>query len=597
MAKDPKAEIEISAHSRGLKGKLLEARAKFATFGSELKKNIFGKDLVEKGFFGKAGAQMVGSLGVSAVSALGGFLLDQGKEVFAFNDQLTRLQIATGKTPETIDAFGRSIRRASDETGIGANQILAGARAYVALTGDMNGAIAKQRLFAQTAQATESAVGDIAATGAALKQNLGIDDIKETEAAFSALAIQGKEGAVELKDLAGQLANIAPQWAQFKGGKGLGGLKEMGAALQVVKRGFGGDAGETVTGLQSLLTAIMKNGRKFEKSGIKVFDKDPKTGAKTMRNVLDIVRDIGESKLVKDPTKLEKAFGRVEAYRVFIQLSQNRDVLDDLIAKSSDAGVIQRDLGTYLNSTAGRVATAWEGARNKIAEAFTPERIEAFASAVAEAIGRLADVIDKVSRFGTALRQVLGGKTDDEKAEDKQARYYEERQMSARLALNAERQAAGGDLGDLAWQELREKQIKQRIGQEDALRTQIQKDERFSGIAERRDPAEVGFVGRGFGVVKPEQNVASYSVAELGALRNQVKGTTQEAVLVKVIDEAIIRAKARDDEFLAALKALTTGFGLINRSDPAAAPVVKLDGTAVGKGVANARGHAGRPGK
>ncbi len=404
MARDPKAEVEISAHSRGLGAKLREARAKFGNFGAELKKRMFGKDLVEKGFWGKAGASMIGNLGASAFGAVAGFLGEQGKAVFDFEDRLNRLQIATGKTPEEMRAFAASVRAASNETGMGADQILEGAQAYVALTGDMDGAIAKQRQFAQIAQATGSQVSDIAGAAAALKQNLGVVD-DDTIAAFSALATQGKAGAIELKDLAAQLSTIAPQWAMFKGGTGMQGLKELGATLQVVKRGFGGDASQTVTGLQSLLTALVANAPKLKKAKVNVFERDPKTGAKVMRNVLDIVGDISNSKLMKDPTKLEKAFGRVEAYRAFLQLAKNRDALDDLISKSGDAGVIQRDLQARLESSAGRMQVAWEHAKNKVAELFTPERIDAFTGAIENLVAKIGPL---VSALGTINDYTFG---------------------------------------------------------------------------------------------------------------------------------------------------------------------------------------------
>lgn len=423
MARDPKAEVEISAHSRGLAAKLREARAKFGRWGSELRKNALGKDYEKHGLFGSgkagfwgmAGASLAGNVGARALGAIGGVLADQGKAVFDFEDRLNRLQIATGKTPEEMRTFADSIRAASNETGVSAEKILAGAQAYVALTGDMDGAIAKQREFAQIAQATGSEVSDIAGAAAALKQNLKVVD-SDTIAAFSALAVQGKEGAIELKDLAAQLSTIAPQWAQFGRGTGMQGLKELGSTLQIVKRGFGGDAGETVTGLASLLTSLQKNAGNFQKAKIKIFDKDPQTGAKTMRNVLDIVDSISNSALVKDPTKLAKAFGRTEAYRAFLQISQNRDALNDLIAKSSDAGVIQADLQKRLESTAGRTQVAWEKAKNKLAEVFTPERIELFANAlvtVVELAGKLVGFIDKIDG---AVDKLTGGDKKERKA-------------------------------------------------------------------------------------------------------------------------------------------------------------------------------------
>lgn len=404
MAKSAKAEVEVTASSKTLAAKLREARAKFATFGNELKKNVFGKDLVDPkgGFWGKGGAQMMGNLGSGAASMAGGFLVDQAKGVLDFNDALTRLQITAGNTPEEMKAYAQEVRKASDETGLGKDKILAAGAAYVALTGDMATAMTATSQWARVAQATNSSVDDIAKTAAAMSQNMKIGP-EDMEATFAALAIQGKKGAIELKDLAAQLSTIAPQWAMFRGGTGVAGVKELGAALQIVKRGFGGDAGETVTGLQSLLNALVKNAKRFDKGGVKIFDIDPKTGVKTMKSVFEIVDSIGNSKLMKDPTKLEKAFGRVEAYRAFLQLKENKGALDDLVKASDDVGVIQRDLSTYMQSDAGRMTDAWTKAKNAIADAFTPQRIEAFVHAVEELAPKLEGIAKTVGLIGEGL--------------------------------------------------------------------------------------------------------------------------------------------------------------------------------------------------
>lgn len=398
MARDPKAEVEITAHSRGLPARLREARVKFSRFGAELKKEIFGKDLVEKGFWGKAGAHMVGGLGARAIGTVfdrtAGFIGESASSAMKFEDQLVRLQIMSNKTAGEIQSFGQDVRDTSRETGIGADKILSAAQAYVALTGDIDGATGASRQWARVAQATNSDVSDIAKTAAALKQNL---DIKpdQMEAAFSALAVQGKEGAIELKDLASQLSSIAPQWAEFGGGKGVRGLKELGAALQVVKRGFGGDASETVTGLQSLLNAFQKNEKKFRAKGVHIYESD----GKTLRNVRDIVRDIGDSKLFRNSTQLEHAFGRVEAYRAYLQLKENRDVLDELVDKAGDANAIGRDFDAYMATPAGRMAAATERMKVAIAEAFTPERIEMFASLLEGAASKLEGLFKTLSDY------------------------------------------------------------------------------------------------------------------------------------------------------------------------------------------------------
>lgn len=325
-------------------------------------------------------------LGIQAAGGITGMASD----VLAYEKALVRLQITANVTPTAIRAYSKTIEEASLNTGINRNEILSAGSAYVALTGDMATATASTSTWAKIAAATGSTVSDIAQTAAAMSQQMGIGPA-DMEATFSALAAQGKAGAIELKDLAGVMSQIAPMWALFKGGKGLQGVRELGAALQVVKRGFGGDAGETVTGLQSLLVALTKNASRFRAAGIKVFDVD-KNGKETMKDVFSIVDAISRSSLIKHPDLMEKAFGRVEAYRAYIQLSQNKDLLAKFVSDSEDAGLIQRDFATFQASSAAKIERAWNGIKLAVASAFTPERVEAFAKGLEFAAGKLMEV-------------------------------------------------------------------------------------------------------------------------------------------------------------------------------------------------------------
>jgi len=302
--------------------------------------------------------------------------------------------------------FSNSVNDASRNTGLSRNEILSAASAYVALTGDMDTARASTGTWAKIAQATGSTVSDIAQTAAALSQQMGIGPA-QMEETFSALAQQGKAGAIELKDLAGVMSQIAPMWGLFKGGKGVDGVRELGAALQIVKRGFGGDAGETVTGLQGLLVSLQKNAGRFKAHGIKIFDVD-KNGKETMRGVFDIVDAISKSDLVKHPDVMEKAFGRVEAYRAYLQLVQNRDVLHKFVDESRDAGLIQRDFDTYMESSSAKLDKSWNAVKLAVAETFTPERIAKFAEAVSGLADKLGPVVDLVGKIADGMGALYG---------------------------------------------------------------------------------------------------------------------------------------------------------------------------------------------
>jgi hypothetical protein len=103
------------------------------------------------------------------------------------------------------------------------------------------------------------------------------------------MIVQGKAGAVELKDMAGELATLAPQFANFRGGKGTAGIREMGSAFQVIRTGAG-SASEAATQFESLMGELAKPDviRKLAAIKIKIFDKDPTTGQVSMRNASDI---------------------------------------------------------------------------------------------------------------------------------------------------------------------------------------------------------------------------------------------------------------------------------------------------------------------
>jgi hypothetical protein len=232
--------------------------------------------------------------------------------------------------------------------------------------------------------------------------------------------VQGKKGSIELKDLAQEMASVAPSFAQFAGGTGVEGMTEMGAALQFIRQGFGGSA-EAATGFRALMVSLNRNADKFQKAGVQMFDKDPATGELRLRKFRDLVMEIGDSPLARDPTKLTKAFGSDEAKRAFDQLWANRDALAGLVEESQNAKAVQQDLDRYMQSDAGKVKKAWEEAKNALAEAFTPERIQAFVAALvkaAEALGWVVDkadaVISTAEKAGRGAAILVGGLSQED---------------------------------------------------------------------------------------------------------------------------------------------------------------------------------------
>lgn len=404
---DTRAEIEITASSSRLQAGLRTAASKLTSFmkGVNASAGRIGDTAA-----GTAIGNIAGNLAGRGID----LLADQARGVMDFEKNLVRLQIVSNKTKGEMNEFRDSARAISNEVGIGATDIIKGAQTYVDLTGNVTGAKNAMASFARIAQASDSSVSDIATSAAAMQQSFGLDPSK-IEETFSGLINQGKAGAVSLKDMAGQLASLAPKWDMFKGGRSAQGIHEFGAIFQVVRQGSG-SAAEAATNLEALLGTMTKHAKELRKYGhIKLFDV-AKDGTKTPKAFEEILTQIENSKLMKDPELLVKALGgrkeSSDALRVIMRARQEvtatGNAYTDLVHAGEDAGAVQRDLATYLDSSSGKMEASWERVKNALAAAITPERIEAFANAVSDAADKITPLVESVGKIGSVLGGLWG---------------------------------------------------------------------------------------------------------------------------------------------------------------------------------------------
>lgn len=379
--KKARAMIAIGADAKGLDKGLNDAKKRLKGFSKSTSK-ILGKGAgVAKGGLGMLGT----GLGIQAA----GGLMAMGADIMNVEKQLARFQIAGEVSSATMSDFRDELKNVSNATGVSRNELVKGAQAYVALTGDAAGAIEATRLFGEVAAGTGASMEDVSATAAALRQNLKIDP-KDFRKAFDVLVKQGKIGAIEIKDLATKMANIAPQFSSFAGSRNVEGMSELGAMLQVAKQGFG-SADEAATGFNGMMTQLNRNQKKLKKLGIKVVD--PKTGK--FKNLLQIVREIGENKAIQKPGAMLEALGEEKAVRAMSVLIENLKEVDRIKRESLNSDQVAKDNLAFQASTAGKLQRAMETAKNVIAEAFTPDRIERFAAAVV----KLGDAFAKIVGF------------------------------------------------------------------------------------------------------------------------------------------------------------------------------------------------------
>jgi TP901 family phage tail tape measure protein len=400
------AQVEITASSSRLIQGLTAAGAKFkswagsvaSSMGSAFKrvnKALEPGDTAKRAIGNFAGDMM--GRGFDAVIGAAGDVRD-------FERNLIRFQLATDGSAASTAAMRKEVAAISRDTGVAREAVLAGAQAYVGFTGDAAGAAAAAKLFADVSVATGASVTDVAQGMAALKTSMGIT-AKEGEAAFSALIVQGKGGAVEIKDMAGELAALAPQFALFKGGKGVEGLRELGAGFQVIMKNSA-TASDAATKYSALMTSLNdpRTLKELRRMGVQVKDNKGK-----LLEASTVFANIAKSKELFAKENLSKAFGRQEARLAVLALKEHIGTYNDLRKAAEDTGAVQRDKMTFLESDAGRLDKAMNSLKVSIAEAFTPARIEAFTRAITDLVAHVGPLVEGLGKIAEhTLGQAFG---------------------------------------------------------------------------------------------------------------------------------------------------------------------------------------------
>lgn len=400
MARNPKAEVQITAESKTLGAKLRGARAEFARFGGALRKEVFGKLLFDGP---KASAHMVGQLGAQAASRGFGFIEDQAKGVLEFNKALLNFQLAARRTPEEAQALGQAARQIAVETSTASETVLAGEKAFIDLAGAENYSEASMRTLARTARASNTEISAMATVMYALQNSLHVNPA-EMEDTLSGLINQSKDGTIHFANMAEEIIGIAPKFARF-GVTGREGAIQLGAMFQVIRSGSKG-AEETTTKMDGIFRGLIKNSKLFRKAGVEVFNVG-KDGVKHLKPFEEIWAQLAKpgSKLMKDPSKMIKTFGRGDGEAGMRLLIEQKKKYEDLVEAGRKNGTVTEDLAAITESAGGRMATAMERVKNSVAEAFTPERINGFVTA----IEGLADKVGPIAEMIGAIGTVLGG--------------------------------------------------------------------------------------------------------------------------------------------------------------------------------------------
>ncbi len=179
-------------------------------------------------------------------------------------------------------------RRIGMATATDAGKVVGGLQSFVGLSGDLATGREIMGELAKLSRATGSELEDMAAAAGNLGQQLdGVPNKAERiKEIMRAVAGQGKLGAVEIKDLAAQMAKVATSGTQFGTDK-TSAIIDMGVLTQMARqRGGASSATQAATYQKSFANTFSKAARRkeFAAAGVEVED-----GKGNLRSVEEII--------------------------------------------------------------------------------------------------------------------------------------------------------------------------------------------------------------------------------------------------------------------------------------------------------------------
>lgn len=230
-------------------------------------------------------------------------------------------------------------------------------------TGDLDLAQSNLRNIALAIQATGAGGQDIGAMIADMQEKFGLRSKDEFLAVLDTLVLQGKAGAFTLENLATQGERVTAAYAAM-GRTGPTAAREMGALLQLAKKGTGGPE-QAATAFERLLSELKSKSADLGKKGIQVWDPEQlKLGKKIARSVPDILKEIMRA-TKGDPEKLTKVFGdeslrALTAMQIEFQQTGGFATLDKYLGLQGDGATLTRDsirAAKTFNAALGNLVT------------------------------------------------------------------------------------------------------------------------------------------------------------------------------------------------------------------------------------------------
>lgn len=325
-------------------------------------------------------------------------------------ERFTRLGIQANKSEEEMEGLRRKIfetARAPDIR-VDPSQITSAIESIVEKTGDLEFAQENIRNIGLAISATGAAgqnIGEIMAEF----QKMGIKDSAEVIRVLDTLNQQGKEGAFTLQNLAALGPRVVTAYTAM-GREGAGAIKEMGAALQVIRMGTGSSE-QAATAFEALLRTLQNADKvkSLQAGGIQVFDPEElEKGRQVLRPINELMVEIIQA-VDGQTTRLSTIFD-AEAMRSFNAAAGE-------FMRTGSVNSLERFMDVQGNGSAtmqdsARAADTMAGAMRNLTSAWTnfaDENMTGAVQSAADALNSLdQETVDRWLKIGGIALGGLG---------------------------------------------------------------------------------------------------------------------------------------------------------------------------------------------
>lgn len=333
------------------------------------------------------------------------------KEAAEFDYELQLIGNTAEMTKTQVRELGRAVIDTSKATGQSATNIRKGMGFLVAAGMRPEQATEFLGAIGKTATAANADVEDLSKMVFTLADSMKIKPAGMM-GAIDSLTQAGKEGNVELRDMAKQLPVLGAGMVSLKM-EGREAAATLGAALQIARKGAA-DADEASNNMKNFIAKIMspetlkKAKKNFHLDLYKIIQDAQKTGGNPFEASMEAIIKATKG----DQKAIGELFQDMQVQNFLRPMIQQWDEYKRIKAKALGAdGVVERDFATMMDTTKQKI-TEVSNAMGRLGIAFgavftggTGER----SNALADRIGQLAQFVEAHRDLVRVSVQVVGG--------------------------------------------------------------------------------------------------------------------------------------------------------------------------------------------